>query len=71
MLVSNYVRALNELSNYCKRTLAWIPRAAGYQEKEKSDELARTGSTIAFVGLEVMTKADKRVHEGIIAEIQD
>ena len=51
-LVWDCVSALNELGRHKKVTLAWVPGHKGHQGNEKADELARQGSSMAFVGPE-------------------
>lgn len=51
-LVWECYRALCALSNCNKVTLYWVPGHSGIPGNELADELARTGSSIPFVGPE-------------------
>lgn len=63
-----YVRILKELSNYYRITLVWIPGHAGCQGKEKADEVARTGSTKAFIDPEPFRGNARKQVENTIKE---
>ena len=51
-LVWDCAQALNDLSQNKKVTLAWVPGHSGHPGNEKADDLAKQGSSTAFVGPE-------------------